>query len=1503
MKMLKAVEPKKIVTWSLVVMFSFLQIAPTGWAATRPVPVDELQARSVPGSVDALANTPAAAQPAPAPQKATGFVDSTVFQLSGSPLSRSTPEPVELPIGKVIDRPEVIKPLPLPTPLPEPIPSPKPIPVPTPIPEPIPIPKPIPIPTPIPPVVAAVKADLLKNLGIDAKQLEAWLKEGLIKIEYGNGQEVGAVMVSFSDQLRSQYDGLKNVNLFDPTGASGLPKSIKYYYVSNISRPFCTERGCTSDDLVRIELSSANITNWDGTVGVAKYSGGVLQQVNWYRHYRDGEPRPMIACRVGDATCGMVLDRAVMYDSVVSIPENPNPAHLLVIVVYHDGRAISKLEFDIGKLEDGKDHILKVREYGKDGKLSATNRFKYLVAVAMNMCLPGTKCVTPPAFVQLDSIVRTDANGKLLSTIRNIRKTDLIAYPMGASTDQRMPPIYLGNYMGDVVLADGQTSKVNFNDLSDLLEQARKFEQKNTIPPAVQAYLNALKKQLGNGFSVTATIQEDGMYLVKIARVNVCPPGAYCAQVAPAPGSFSSLEFKFMGNVDNYTVVVGQADYNGILVDGKLLFDALFSSSESLGITAPADAFQLMTRITVGSVEETGAIHFALEGKNYKAYRDENGNVKLEEELTPEQKAVAAVKEAVRVGLLNTFGFTKAMLDQLIKDGKILITVDLKKLTAIVTIDPSVTLPEGAVNLTDPLGLKTLPTTITYQYAVSKSFLGVCRIGGSCEQLNSYYLASASFKVGGLDYKLSYLPEGPIVGIPEEPFVGDNRLHRVSITKIDDPCGGNSQCMAPITITPVADISFNYNDRGIVANIVYHSPKNGVASREVTLGYASRTRLDGDDQLRIQTVVDKDANGNVIAQSSFNYAWGPMIYCIKAPCPQPLPRLVSISRTDANGNLISEIAINGDSALITLSGGSSKEVSFASLEELLDLARKFEQVKVLPPAVQAYIDALKKKLGNGFVVTVSGPVEASGTYFVLVTNSNFNPEAGGLKLLSFELDAQGKFQEQSPQAAYFGPNGKVLQVASALLFGAMKILQPGATNEDAVVLMTQVTIIEAVIDSTGTAWIRFKTPSGECYKTYYNNEGVALEKELPPAVQAYVDTLKKKLGNGFSVTTKLEQDGSYAVTVKRNSERILGGVFCEFLIFVLSADGLFQGVNTAVYRTAKHGSVSLEPVVANLLFEAVKSLTGDQANAALVEMFRVTVSRLDENGTIHFKKDSRHYKAYWDAEGKLKVEQELPPLVQAYVNELQNHLGKGFSVTATLQEDGTYRVKVGRVFSCPEGMECQTYVAPGALLSLEFNLSKDGVLNEDSIKADYNGLKVDAKLVFEGMLRLQNYCPPGMDCIALYRRDLQQAILDMTRIVVTRVFMFIDGLSFTLNGRSWILSRDAQGVVHLEPNHIIPIDPPVAVSPIMRKAPLVINNGDSGIGEKGDSLSISLVAPAPFRGTAKSKKGFARAGSLRIVSAALRQPLSVSSKIVSDSLLGFRQEGLLSKMVLTELTK
>ena len=54
---MKTLKSQKMVIWSLVVMLAFSQAVPTvGWAATRPVSVEEMQAQNVPQKVVAEAS-------------------------------------------------------------------------------------------------------------------------------------------------------------------------------------------------------------------------------------------------------------------------------------------------------------------------------------------------------------------------------------------------------------------------------------------------------------------------------------------------------------------------------------------------------------------------------------------------------------------------------------------------------------------------------------------------------------------------------------------------------------------------------------------------------------------------------------------------------------------------------------------------------------------------------------------------------------------------------------------------------------------------------------------------------------------------------------------------------------------------------------------------------------------------------------------------------------------------------------------------------------------------------------------------------------------------------------------------------------------------------------------------------------------------------------------------------------------------------------------------------
>ena len=199
----------------------------------------------------------------------------------------------------------------------------------------------------------------------------------------------------------------------------------------------------------------------------------------------------------------------------------------------------------------------------------------------------------------------------------------------------------------------------------------------------------------------------------------------------------------------------------------------------------------------------------------------------------PEDHFATSAKEMAVNDLMNSFGFTKEMLDDLIKKGLVKFEVDFKSLQVTVHIDPSVKLPDGALNLTDLLGSDKLPGKINYQLGQSPyQIMAACYIGpdggGWCPP-TVYQLESGRFQIGNRFYELDYLnhsklyayPDGETINYPQNdaliypypypypfPEGGDNRLHSV---KIYD---GDPQIVCITTPCPtgrlVKEINYDY---------------------------------------------------------------------------------------------------------------------------------------------------------------------------------------------------------------------------------------------------------------------------------------------------------------------------------------------------------------------------------------------------------------------------------------------------------------------------------------------------------------------------------------------------------------------------------------------------------------------------------------------------------------------------------------------------------------------
>ncbi|GEM_PF-2289782 len=509
-----------------------------------------------------------------------------------------------------------------------------------------------------------------------------------------------------------------------------------------------------------------------------------------------------------------------------------------------------------------------------------------------------------------------------------------------------------------------EASVINDNNEVD----ADLFRESLQLPAAVRAYVHQLRGVF-KGFDVKP----------EFVPSTLCPQGAECKVAGepaywkitvsdPAkvlkPGLLREVVIKLEASDTDLkepalASTVISAKYDAIEnLDVPLLVNGLRDILTALNtvcdqglcttkLITTEDILTAMAELHITEVDKNNTIHFEWKGQPYEIE-------------TPEVKAI---KVSVVSGLLNTFGFSKLELDQLIKDGKIVVTVDLEHLTATVTIDPSVTAPAGTVNMLNPLWLTRLPVALQFQ-------LGLTKKHGY--ETPFYYLVSGTFQSKQYSYEMSYemqtVLEGPVChpgeACPKVMYqytLGTNRI--ASVTIYDENPGyvcDKAPCHEVMETIQYMYPQYSKEDLvlnkklPITASIVYHHPVNGVASREVTLIVME------DGQQHIQTVTDKDADGNVILTSQFNYIRSPAINICPiggtADCVPVPARIVlyEIARTDATGNLLSTIAINNGSALITLSDGRTKEIQYASLEQLLDSARQYETEPMLP-SIPAYV--------------------------------------------------------------------------------------------------------------------------------------------------------------------------------------------------------------------------------------------------------------------------------------------------------------------------------------------------------------------------------------------------------------------------------------------------------------------------------------------------------------------------------------------------------------------
>ena len=278
--------------------------------------------------------------------------------------------------------------------------------------------------------------------------------------------------------------------------------------------------------------------------------------------------------------------------------------------------------------------------------------------------------------------------------------------------------------------------------------------------------------------------------------------------------------------------------------------------------------------------------------------------------------------------LINTFGFEFEQLIDLVSKGLIKFNwTDKRSIT--VSIDPSVKLPNDAVNLTDPLGSNDLPSQINYQFRIDIRLV-LCVEGSVCNPKPSYQLVSANFMND----------KGQLVEVKYQ----NNQIDNVKIyepNKVDNPdlavycshapCG---RLVKEIQYQYVIAVPIDGQGGGLIvtAKITYHDASQGdVASRDVDM-------ING----RIRGVVEYNKDGKVIAKNTFEYR---NLCQVSGGCHL----FIDITRVDASGNPLSTVTVdffaNGRTLVtVTLSSGKviSRKWNNPSIEGVLNYARNQE---------------------------------------------------------------------------------------------------------------------------------------------------------------------------------------------------------------------------------------------------------------------------------------------------------------------------------------------------------------------------------------------------------------------------------------------------------------------------------------------------------------------------------------------------------------------------------
>lgn len=368
--------------------------------------------------------------------------------------------------------------------------------------------------------------------------------------------------------------------------------------------------------------------------------------------------------------------------------------------------------------------------------------------------------------------------------------------------------------------------------------------------------------------------------------------------------------------------------------------------------------------------------------------------------ISRDSKETAAAKQAVMKSLTERFGFSQEKISEWMAKGLMKIEVDLtnwKGPNASVTFSNQLKLDrkDGEVNPFDPLQGNDIPEKVVFSL---KRELSITQCyGANCPPAQpSFSVQKIEFKMNGLKYESA--------SVYQKAYIAPGEWYVKNAWDVKDKTGKTVRRISYMAQQPGIDLTLDIavDKPGIVARVsgqrimidYFDGSEGAVTSREI------QTAQDKAGSVRILSITDKDAKGQVIAKSAYNYMVAiPMILCVSGkPCPPPNPvyTLNDITRTDAKGGLISKIAFNwvdlptvhADSAKpiepgiievpgfvrlrfakITLADGTTQTLGYTNHADLLNQALKIENERRESPEVKAAKEAVFQGLISMFGFT------------------------------------------------------------------------------------------------------------------------------------------------------------------------------------------------------------------------------------------------------------------------------------------------------------------------------------------------------------------------------------------------------------------------------------------------------------------------------------------------------------------------------------------------------